>query len=177
MNSWFETDWRRIFAPEMSLPEVVVRGTVVYVCLVLLLRVILKRQAGKVALSDLLVVAVVGGISRNPMVRDAYSVVDGLLVISVDLFWSYAMDWLSYYVPLIHKVLHPQPVLLLRDGLLLKDNLQRELITDSQMHCQLRKSGVLDPALVAEAWMEADGQISVVRRPDMEHPNSATAKK
>jgi len=146
----------------MSLPEIVVRGTLVYISIVLLLRVILKRQAGRVALSDLLVVSIVGGVARNPLIGDAYSIVDGLLVISVVLFWSYAMDWLSFYVPLIHTLLHPQPVPLLRDGLLLKENLRSELITDSQMHCQLRKAGVIDPAQVSEAWMEADGQISVV---------------
>ena len=43
MGSLFETDWGRLFRPEMSLPEVAVRGTLVYVSLCLLLRVILKR--------------------------------------------------------------------------------------------------------------------------------------
>jgi uncharacterized membrane protein YcaP (DUF421 family) len=67
MSEWLRSDWSRLFVPEMSLPEVLVRSTLVYVGVVLLLRVILKRQAGKVALSDLLVVAVVAGISRNPL--------------------------------------------------------------------------------------------------------------
>ena len=47
MSYWTEMDWVRAFAPEMTLPEVLIRGTVVYVSLVLLLRVILKRQAGR----------------------------------------------------------------------------------------------------------------------------------
>lgn len=164
MSDWLRTDWSRLFVPEMSLPEVLVRGTLVYVGVVLLLRVILKRQAGKVALSDLLVVAVVAGICRNPLVRDAYSVTDGLLVIVVVLFWSFAMDWLSYYVPLIHKILHPKPVPLIRDGVVLEGNLKHELVTDSQLHCQLRRNGVKDVRQVEEAWMEGDGQVSVLRK-------------
>lgn len=164
MSDWLRTDWSRLFVPEMSLPEVLVRGTLVYVGVVLLLRVILKRQAGKVALSDLLVVAVVAGVCRNPLVRDAYSVTDGLLVIIVVLFWSFAMDWLSYYVPLIHTLLHPRPVPLIRDGVVLEENLKHELVTDNQLHCQLRQKGVKDVGQVAEAWMEGDGRISVIRK-------------
>ena len=162
MEFLWATDWARMFTPEMSLPEILIRGTLIYLALCLLLRVVLKRQAGKISLSDLLVVTLVAGVCRNPLVRDAYSIPDGLLVIATVLFWSYAMDWLSFYVPLIHKVLHPKPVPLIRDGVILKDNLKGELLTENQLRCKLRRKGINDPRLVAEAWMEGDGRVSVV---------------
>src|SRR5436305_14944567 len=96
MNRLFETDWGRLFAPEMSLPEILVRGTLIYLAICLLLRVFLKRQAGKLSLSDLLVVTLVAGVCRNPLVRDAYSVTDGVLVVMTILAWSYAVDWICY---------------------------------------------------------------------------------
>jgi hypothetical protein len=49
-----------------------------------------------------------------------------LLVIIVVIFWSFAMDWLSYYVPVIHTILHPRPVPLIRDGVVLEGNLKHE---------------------------------------------------
>jgi uncharacterized membrane protein YcaP (DUF421 family) len=164
MGSWLETDWGRLFALEMSLPEILVRGTVVYLALVLLLRIILKRQCGKLSLSDLLVVTLVAGVCRNPLVRDSYSILDGLLVVSVVLFWSFACDWLSYHSPFLHKVLHPPPVLLIRDGVVLQENLRRELMTSTQLQQQLRLNGILDCRQVAEAWIEGDGHISAVRK-------------
>src|ERR1700751_3042027 len=133
MASWLHTDWSRMFIPDMSLPEILIRGTLVYLSIVLALRVILKRQAGKVALSDLLVVAVVAGVARNPLVRDAYSITDGMLVILTVLFWSSALDWLSYYSPFIHNLLHPKPVALICDGVVLSAHLQQELITQTQL--------------------------------------------
>ena len=164
MSSWWQTNWDQMFRPEMSLPEVLVRGTLVYVSLVFLLRVILKRQAGKVSLSDLLVVSLVAGVCRNSLGRDAYSVTDGLLIVVTVLCWSFTFDWLSYHVRLVRKLLHPEPVLLIRNGVVLSENLGRELVTESQLRSKLRRTGVNDVRQVSEAWMEGDGQVSVVRR-------------
>jgi uncharacterized membrane protein YcaP (DUF421 family) len=164
MSYFTEMDWRRVFAPEMTLPEVAIRGTVVYVTLVLLFRIILKRQAGRLALSDLLVVTLVTGVCRNPLVRDAYSITDGLLMVLVILLWSFAMDWLSFYLPMVHALLHPTPVCLIRDGMVLQENLRRELITEKQLESRLRKAGVSDPHMVSEAMLEGNGETSVIRK-------------
>ena len=164
MERLMQTDWSLLFRLEMSLPEIVVRGTLVYVALCLLLRVVLKRQAGRVSLSDLLVVSVVAGICRNPLVRDAYSISDGIAVVVVVLAWSYALDWLSYHSSFAHRLIHPKPIILIRDGKVLTDNLRRELMTESQLRSQLRKNGVQDPAEVAEAILEASGQVSVIKK-------------
>jgi len=162
MASFFSADWSRLFVPEMSLPEILIRGTLVYLSVVLALRIILKRQAGKVSMSDLLVVTIVAGVCRNPLIRDAYSITDGLLVVLTVLTWSFVLDWLSYYVPFIHALLHPRAVPLILDGLIIKENLARELITEAQLKSKLRRNGIRDPGLVAEAWMEGDGHVSVV---------------
>src|SRR5437763_13627526 len=105
MEFLWKTDWRQLFTPVMSLPEILIRGTLIYLALCLLLRVVLKRQAGRVSLSDLLVASVVAGVCRNPLVRDAYSVPDGVLVVATVLAWSYDLDWLSYDVPLLNILL------------------------------------------------------------------------
>src|SRR5262245_57321386 len=117
----------------MSLLEILIRGTFTYVGLCLLLRVVLKRQTGKVSMSDLLVVTIVAGICRNPLVKDAYSVTDRLLVVAVVLAWSYLLDWLSYRVPAIHDVLHSKPVLLIQDGKVLHESLEHELMTEGRL--------------------------------------------
>src|SRR5438445_788037 len=107
MDKWLETDWSRMFLPQMSLPEIVIRSTLVYLSIVFAFRIVLKRQAGMVSLSDLLVVSIVAGISRNPLIGNAYSITDGILVMAMVLAWSYFLDWLCFYVPFIHELLHP----------------------------------------------------------------------
>jgi uncharacterized membrane protein YcaP (DUF421 family) len=160
----FRIDWHKLFVPQFSALEIVVRGAITYLALCLLLRLVMKRQTGKVALSDLLVVMLVAGVCRNPLVADAYSITDGMGVVAVILLCNFALDWLSYYSPYAHKLLHPEPVSLVRDGTILHENLQRELMTETQLRSKLRQQGVIDPAEVAEARMEGDGHISVVKK-------------
>lgn len=164
MNALLQVNWAELFLPKLSLLEILIRGTGVYLALCLLLRVVLKRQAGKVGLGDLLVVAIVAGVCRNPLIADAYSIPDGLGVVIVVLGWSYALDWLSYHFPLVHALTHPHPVQLIRDGVVLKENLRRELMTEKQLECQLRQQGVREPTEVAEAWIEGSGTVSVIRK-------------
>jgi uncharacterized membrane protein YcaP (DUF421 family) len=160
----WKTNWHDLFVPEMSLPEVLLRGGLVYVSLCLLLRVILKRQAGKVSLNDLLVITLVAGVSRNPLVRDTKSIPDGLMIVAMVLFTSYAVDWLSYRVPALRKFLQSPPVPLIRNGRVLDENLNRELITHDQLNSQLRQEGVHDPAEVEAAFLEGSGKISVIKK-------------
>jgi uncharacterized membrane protein YcaP (DUF421 family) len=166
MDFLWKTDWGRVFIPEMSLPEILVRGTLTYLGLYLLLRFVLKRQTGQMSLSDLLVVALVAGVCRNPLVRDTYSVTDGLLVVTTVLAWSFALDWLCFHSPWLHKLLHAPPVAVIRDGRVLEENLRGELMTEGQLRSKLRQNGVREPAEVEEAWIEGDGQVSVVKRSD-----------
>ena len=132
MTNWLEMDWVKLFAPQLSLAELLVRALLVYLSLCLMLRVVLKRQAGRVSLNDLLVVSLVAGVCRNPLIRDAYSITDGILVVAAVLACSYAVDWLCYFVPFIHRLLHAPPLLLIRNGQVIKENLRRELMTESQ---------------------------------------------
>lgn len=166
MNYLWDVDWAKLFVPQMSLLEIVIRGTLTYVTLCLLLRVVLKRQAGKVSMTDLLVVTIVAGVCRNPLIKDSYSVTDGMLVVAVVLIWSYMLDWLSYRSKFIHGLLHAPPVALIQDGKVIHENLEHELMTEGQLGSKLRRKGVREPAEVAEAWMEGDGHVTVIKKND-----------
>ncbi|HEX3149747.1 MAG TPA: YetF domain-containing protein [Gemmataceae bacterium] len=164
MSGWFDTDWSKVFAPQMSIPEVLVRGTLGYLGVVILLRIVPRRAAGRISLSDLLVVTIIAGVVRNPLVGSSDSVLDGFLIIAVVLLWSFALDWLSYRVEWVHRLLHPNSVVVVRNGRVQDENLAGELMTREQLKAQLRQHGISNLAEVAEARIESDGKVSVIAR-------------
>src|SRR5207302_1495878 len=108
------------------------------------------------SLNDLLVIGLVAGICRNPLVADGYSLVDGLGVVGVVLGCSYAINWLCYRFRFVHRLTHHDPVLLIRDGHVFHERLRRELMTEERLLSKLRGHGVTEPADVAQAWLEGD---------------------
>jgi uncharacterized membrane protein YcaP (DUF421 family) len=159
-------DWHRLLVPKLSVLEIVIRGATVYVVLVLVLRAFPRRQIGQLSTSDLLVIGLVAGVARNALAADGYSLIDGIGVAVVVLSCSHLINWLSYYSSFVHRLTHHEPVQLIRDGRVLHVHLRRQLITLDRLLAKLHEEGVKEPAEVAEAWIESDGHISVIKKKD-----------
>ncbi len=155
-------DWHKVFMPDTPLLEILVRGTVVYVALVVLLRVILKRQSGTLGITDLLFVVLIADAAQNAMSDDYSSIADGILLVAVIIGWSYLLDWLAFHFKGVHRLLIPAPLPLVEHGRMLRRNMKQELVTEEELMVQLREQGVEDLSKVKVARMESDGRISVV---------------
>jgi uncharacterized membrane protein YcaP (DUF421 family) len=80
------------------------------------------------------------------------------------LGWSVLVDWLTYAVPWLQKVLEPPPLLLIENGRVLWRHLRREFISEEELRTKLREHGVTDPREVHKAYMEPDGQVTVLKK-------------
>ncbi|MGK5444644.1 DUF421 domain-containing protein [Micromonospora sp. URMC 105] len=156
------TDWPKVFTPDTPLLEIVVRGSVIYLTLFFLLRVLLKRESGTTGVTDLLVIVLIADAAQNGMAADYTSITDGLVLVTVIIGWSYLLDALAYRWPAAARLIHPRPLLLVRDGRILRRNMRRELVTEEELYGQLRQQGIDDVAAVREVRMESDGQFSVI---------------
>lgn len=97
MDKFFTIDWNALFALSTPPVEIVLRGTLTYLMLFFLLRIVLKRQSGTVGITDLLVVVLIADAAQNAMAADYTSITDGFLLVATIIFWSYAIDWLGYH--------------------------------------------------------------------------------
>jgi uncharacterized membrane protein YcaP (DUF421 family) len=162
-------DWHSMFVPSISLLEIVLRGTVVYLSIFILLRVVLKRQSGNMGVSDLLVIVLIADAAQNAMASEYKSVPEGLVLVATIVFWSYALDWLNFHVSWVRRLISPPPLELIRDGKVNRRHLRQELITIEELKEQLREQGIEDIALVRQACMESDGRISIVKNDEEQH--------
>ena len=156
-------DWQSIFLPDIPLLEIIVRGSVMYIALFVLLRIILKRQTGSVGMTDLLLIVLIADASQNGMAGDYRSLPAGIVLVSTIIFWSYALDWLSFQYEWFNRLVEPPPLPLIEAGKLLYRNMRKELITEEELMAHLREQGIGDIAEVKLACMEGDGKMSVVR--------------
>jgi uncharacterized membrane protein YcaP (DUF421 family) len=157
-------DWAALFSLQTPPLEVVVRGTVMYLALFAMLRVVLKRESGTTGVTDLLVIVLIADAAQNGMAGRYTTITDGVLLVAVIIGWSFVLNFIAYHVPAAARVIRPQPLLLVRDGRILDRNLRRELLTEDELRGLLREQGVDNLARVREARMESDGQISVTLR-------------
>ena len=163
-------DWHGLFVPTVSLLELVIRGSVMYLVLFAVMRVF-RRESGALSTADLLVVVLIADAAQNAMASDYHSLTEGVVLAATIFGWNYGLDWLSYRYPRVRRLLSPAPLLLIEDGRLQWRNLRAQMITKADLAEHLREQGIEDPAEVRRCYLEGDGHLSVIKRsPDGEQP-------
>ena len=155
-------DLQEIFSFSVSPLEIVVRGTSVYWFLFVVFRLVLRRNVGSIGIADVLVLVIIADAIQNAMAGEYTSVTDGCLLVSTIVFWNVVVDWLAYRWSFLRKLLEPRPLLLIRDGQLLRHNMRKELVTEDELLAQLRKQGVEKVQEVKRAFMETAGKVTVI---------------
>jgi uncharacterized membrane protein YcaP (DUF421 family) len=156
-------DWGKALLPSSRFPEIILRGTIVYFFIFFIFRV-LRRGAGAIGISDLLVVVLIADAAQNAMSAEYTSVGDGLVLILTIVLWDFVLDWLGFRYSVLNKILRPPAVLLIKNGRVHRRNLRKELISEDELLGELREQGVENIGDVKYSYMESDGHISVVQK-------------
>lgn len=157
-------DWQELFIPVHPIPEIILRGTITYIMLFLILRFLLKRQSGVIGIADLLVIVLIADAAQNAMASEYKSITEGAILVLTIVFWNYAVDWLGFRFPALQRLTRPPPLLLIQDGKMLIRNMRQEMITTEELSSQLRQQGIEHCSEVKKAYIEGDGSISVIRQ-------------
>jgi uncharacterized membrane protein YcaP (DUF421 family) len=163
MLSLIEVDWKSVFVPSLSLLEIILRGSLIYLFLFVVLRV-LRRGAGAIGISDLLVVVLIADAAQNALGSEYRSVTEGAVLVLTIVGWDYLFDWLGFRIPGLRPLLRPQALLLIKNGKLQKRNLRKEMISEEELLGELREQGVANVEDVKFSFMESNGHISVVKK-------------
>ena len=157
-------DWGQMFGLNVSPVELVIRGTAMYLFLFVLFRVVVRRRVGAIGMADILILVIVADAAQNGMAGEYKSVTEGAILVGTIIGWNMLIDWLNFRVPALRPWLEPPPLLLIRNGRILHRNLRHEYVTEDELRSKLREQGVKEYSEVAEAHMESDGNVSVIKR-------------
>jgi len=164
-----------LFAVHVPVPELMLRGTLVYWLLFLIFRFILRRDVGAVGIADILLLVVVADAAQNAMAGGYETFTEGAILVLTIVAWNWLLDFLSFHVAAVRRFATPSRLTLVRAGVLQRRNMRREFITVEELKEKLREQGIEDIAEVKAAYLEGDGQISVIRR-DGDEPKARPSK-
>lgn len=168
-------DLASLFRFDVDPLEIVLRGTLVYWFLFALFRIVLRRDVGSLAIADVLLLVLLADASQNAMAGGYNSVAEGLTLVSTIAGWNALVDIINYRFPQVRHFLQPRPLKLVSQGRLLRREMRRELVTVDELMGKLREQGIVDLADVEVAYMESDGEISVIRRDRADAPPKAAS--
>lgn len=155
--------WHEMFAINVAPLDLIIRGTLIYWFLFLVFRFVMRRDVGSMAVSDILLLVIIADAAQNAMADEYKSISEGLILISTILGWNFLFDWAGWRFRWMRRFLYAPRLLLIRDGRVIEDNLRREMISRDDLFNKLHEHGVEKASQVRRAWLEADGEISVIK--------------
>ncbi|RQP12116.1 MAG: DUF421 domain-containing protein [Chryseobacterium sp.] len=157
----FPDSWAEVLQPQLPLTELIVRGVVLYMVIVIFLRVLPRRTSGELGVMDIIFLLLVSEGASNAL-GDYKAVGDGVIMIATFMSCSFLIDVLCYYFPFMSKIFEHPPVQVIKDGRLLLKNMRREFLTKDELMGHLREQQIDDISKVKKAFIEREGKISVV---------------
>lgn len=158
-------NWNELFGVHVPLVEILLRGSCIYWALFLLFRFVLRRDVGAIGIADILLLVIIADAAQNAMSGEYKSITEGILLVATIAGWNLLLDWLAYRFNGIDRLVKPRTLPLVRHGRILRQNLGRELMTVDDLMSKLRPHGISHLKEVRHAYMESDGEISVVKQP------------
>lgn len=148
----------------MAVPwwELVVRGAVVYVFLLALLRITGKRQVGQLAPFDLVLLLVLANAVQNSMNAGDNSLVGGLIIATTLIGLNFLVSLVTHRNKTLEAIVEGRPQILIHNGKLFEDVMAKAQLTHHELNAALRRSGCGSVAEVHSAVLENNGAISVV---------------
>jgi uncharacterized membrane protein YcaP (DUF421 family) len=159
-----------LFEVHVPVAELMLRGTLVYWLLFLIFRFVLRRDVGAVGIADILLLVIVADAAQNAMSGGYETFGEGAILVGTIVAWNWLFDFLSYRIPAVRRFATPSSLKLVDQGSVLRRNLRREYITMEELLEKLREQGVEDVRDVKAAYLEGDGQISVIRNEGSSSP-------
>jgi len=145
--------------------DIVVRGVVAYVFILLLMRVVGRRELSTLEPFDLIMLVVIGDLIQQGVTQNDFSVVGLLLAGGTIGVLQMTVSWLGYRSPRkVGIVLEGEPMVLVEDGRWIHRNLRRERLTKDEVLGDARRDSISSLDQIQWAILETGGEITFIKR-------------
>ena len=150
---------------EIDLTELMwtaLRASFVYLFLLLVVRLLGKREIGNTSAFDLVVALILGEVVDEIIYGDV-TILQGVIAIVVVAIWHLVNSWASFKSEVIDKLTGAPPTVVVKNGQIQRKNLAKERLNEEELFSELRMMGVDDIKEVKQATLEPNGKVSVIQ--------------
>lgn len=158
-------DWQRVFLgedPAGFYAEILFRSVFMYICLLLLLRLLSKRALSQLSILEFGLVIALGSAAGDPTFYKDVPLLHGLLVLATIVALQLVQTWLLTRNESVETLLEGVPRELVCDGVIQMDELKKARLSREELFESLRLCKIRHLGEVERAYLEQSGQISVI---------------
>jgi uncharacterized membrane protein YcaP (DUF421 family) len=144
--------------------DLVVRAIAVFFFVLVLTRVIGRRELSQLAPFDLILLIILGDALQQGLTQDDYSVTGAILIVGTFAVLQVCMSWLGYRFAALRPILEGEPLIVIEDGKPIERNLKRERLTVEELAESARVHEIGSLAEVQLAVLERNGEISFIKK-------------
>ena len=143
--------------------ESVIRGLIVYAFLLLVFRLAGKRTLSESTNFELVLLLIISETTQQAMVDNDHSVTNGFLLILTLVGCTVTLAWLKQRFPKWEKVLDDVPTIVVENGRLLPDRMQKLQVDEQDILESARELQALENiGEIKYAIVERNGNITVI---------------
>lgn len=146
--------------------DLVIRAVILYAFIVLVMRVIGRRELSSMSPIDLVLLIVLGDAVQQGLTQDDYSVTGAFIVVGTIATLQLISSYLGYRSKKIRHVLEGDPLVLIQDGRFIDRNMRRERLTPDDVGEEMRLQQIESFDEVKWAILERNGNLSFIKKSD-----------
>ena len=144
--------------------DIVLRTTYVFFLILLVTRVVGRRELSSMEPFDLILLVVIGDLVQQGVTQSDYSLTGATTVIVTLSLLTVATAYATFRIRRLRPLLEGEPIVLVVDGEPIERNLRRERMTLEELAAtaRLKEIGSLDE--IRFAVLETNGEVSFIKR-------------
>lgn len=144
---------------------VFIRTLIIYFALLLILRLLGKRQLGEMELSEFVVASLIADLAAHPLQDIGIPMLNGLVPILTLFCCELIIAGLCLKSIRLRNLLFGSPSILIRSGRIDQKAMRQNRFTLDELMQELRSQGITDIRKIAYAILETNGRLSVIPFP------------
>lgn len=152
---------------------IIIRTLIIYFTLLIMMRLLGKRQLGEMELSEFVVAALVADLASHPLQDLGIPMINGLVPVLTLFCCEVFISWGTMKSIRLRTLFFGKPEMLIKDGRIVQKSLIKNRFTTDELMQELRNQGCLDISKIQYAVLETDGRVNVIKYP-AERPVTAS---